>query len=292
MTPITPRIIRPGPGFKWPDGRRVAIIFNIAYEAFSDGKTSGVGPMGNVLAPGYYDTNAHSWASYGAVRGIHRLQGIAERHGLRTSVMTNGILAEREAASVAALRRNGHEIVAHSYGQDMIPVYFKPDEEREQIRRNNALIQAACGERPLGWISPRGTGSMVTPQLLAEEGYLWHGDCNDDDVPHIAVYGEGKDARRIVGIPLTMDVNDMPSSVRYGNTPRAMLEAFQDAFDAMLGRETSTMFLDVTAHTHVYGRPAGAWVYDEIMAIVKRRPEVWTPTREEMARWMLAQVPN
>jgi len=29
--------------------------------------------MGNVLKPGFFDTNAHSWASFGAVRGIHRL---------------------------------------------------------------------------------------------------------------------------------------------------------------------------------------------------------------------------
>ena len=55
------RILRPGPDFRWPGGARIAIVFNIAYEGWSDGKTSGIGPMGNVLAPGYFDTNAHSW---------------------------------------------------------------------------------------------------------------------------------------------------------------------------------------------------------------------------------------
>ena len=71
------RILRPGPDFRWPGGARIAMVFNIAYEGWSDGKTSGIGPMGNVLAPGYFDTNAHSWGQYGPLRGIHRKGNIA-----------------------------------------------------------------------------------------------------------------------------------------------------------------------------------------------------------------------
>ncbi len=286
------RILRPGPDFRWPGGARIAMVFNIAYEGWSDGKTSGIGPMGNVLAPGYFDTNAHSWGQYGPLRGIHRLLDIADQHGIATSVMTNGILAERFPETVKMIHGRGHEIVAHSYGMDVIPVYLKEDEERANIARCQSLVQAAAGMQPPGWISPRVTGSPITPRLLAEAGFLWHGDCNDDDLPHIAEYAG---AQRIVGIPFTMDVNDMPSSVRYGNPPRAMLETFRDAFGAMLTREKSCILLDVTAHTHVFGRPAGAWVFDEIMAITKRHAAaadapVWIGTRIEIARHMLAQA--
>ena len=35
-----------------PGGKRVAVIFNIAFEAWSDGQAPGIGPMGNVLKPG------------------------------------------------------------------------------------------------------------------------------------------------------------------------------------------------------------------------------------------------
>ncbi|NBO02413.1 MAG: polysaccharide deacetylase, partial [Betaproteobacteria bacterium] len=83
----TPRITRLPDDFRWPGGRRLAVIFNIAYEAWSDGQAPGIGPMGNVLKPGFFDTNAHSWASFGLVRGIHRLLDIAEKHGVKTSVM-------------------------------------------------------------------------------------------------------------------------------------------------------------------------------------------------------------
>jgi len=48
--------------------------------------------------------------------------------------------------------------------------------------------------------------------------------------------------------------------------------------------------IDVTAHTHVYGRAFGAWVFDEAMRVAKRAREVWIGTRAEMARHVLAFV--
>jgi hypothetical protein len=65
-----------------------------------------------------------------------------------------------------------------------------------------------------------------------------------------------------------MDVNDLPTCIRYGQGPRHMLDTFDDTF-AALRAEAAPLMLDVTAHTHVMGRPSGAWVYDEIMARVK-----------------------
>jgi hypothetical protein len=89
-----------------------------------------------------------------------------------------------------------------------------------------------------------------------------------------------------------MDVNDLPTSIRYGNSARHMLDQFEDTLQAMLEREHVPLMLDVTAHTHVFGRPSGAWVYDEIMARVNAQSEVWVTTREEMAKYVLSQLVN
>jgi peptidoglycan/xylan/chitin deacetylase (PgdA/CDA1 family) len=276
--------LRADENFRFPGGARVGIVFNIAYEGWSPGQVPGIGPMGNVLKPGFHDSNAESWARYGATRGIWRALEIAARNGVRASVMTNGVLAEFWPDTVRAIHRAGHEIVAHSYGMDVIPVYLDEAAQRENIRRNTGLIGELTGEAPRGWISPRGTGSPIHARLLAEAGYLHHGDCNDDDLPYLLREGGAE----IVSIPLIMDVNDLPSAIRYGNNARAMLEQFQDAFSAMRERETRPVMLDVTIHTHVYGRPAGAWVFDEIMRQVKATPEVWTGTRLEAAQHLLA----
>jgi peptidoglycan/xylan/chitin deacetylase (PgdA/CDA1 family) len=280
-------IRRPDQGFRWPGGARVGIIFNIAYEGWSPGQTPGIGPMGNPLRPGVFDANAASWGKYGPVRGIWRGLEIAARHGIRTSVMTNAVLAEFWPATVRAIHEHGHEVIAHSYGMDVIPVYLDEAAQAENIRRTTGLIADVTGAAPLGWISPRGTGSPVHARLLAEAGYEHHGDCNDDDLPHLETLAEGLS---IVGVPLTMDVNDLPSAIRYGNNARAMLEQFEDAFAALLTRETRPAMLDVTIHTHVYGRPAGAWVFDEIMQRVRGTPGVWTGTRLAASRAVRAAL--
>lgn len=282
---MEPVITRLPNDFRWPGGKRLAVIFNIAYEAWSDGQAPGIGPMGNVLKPGFFDTNAHSWASFGLVRGIHRLQAIADKHGVRTSVMVNGVICERDPATVRRLADAGHEIINHSWGMDVIPVYFDEAGELANLRRNHDLLTETAGVTPIGWISPRGTGSPISSRLLAEAGYLHHGDVNDDDRPYVMDFG----GKRIVGIPLTMDVNDLPTCIRYGQGPRHMLDTFEDTFAAMRA-EDAPLMLDVTAHTHVMGRPSGAWVYDAIMARVKESDDVWICTREDMARYVLESI--
>ncbi len=272
--------------FRWPGGKRLAVIFNIAYEAWSDGQAPGIGPMGNVLKPGFFDTNAHSWATFGTVRGIHRLLKIAEDHQIKTSIMVNGVICERDPQTVRRLAELGHEIINHSWGMDVIPVYLDEAQEQANLRRNHDLIVKTAGVAPTGWISPRGTGSEITSRMLAEAGYTHHGDVNDDDRPYVMDF----DGKRIVGIPLTMDVNDLPTCIRYGHGPRHMLDAFNDTFSALRDFEKVPLMLDVTAHTHVMGRPSGAWVYSEIMGIVAKSPDVWVCTRQQMAQHVLAST--
>jgi peptidoglycan/xylan/chitin deacetylase (PgdA/CDA1 family) len=280
-----PVVTRLGPDFRWPGGKRVAVIFNIAYEAWSDGQAPGIGPMGNVLKPGYFDTNADSWARFGAVRGIDRLLDVAKRQGVRTSVMTNGILAEKHPASVRRIRDEGHEIVAHSWGMDVIPVYLDEAGERANLDRTMGAIDAAAGVKPVGWISPRGTGGLSGSRLLAERDFLHQGDCNDDDLPYVETFG----SQRIVGIALTMDVNDLPWVIRYGNAPGGLVEVFRQTLEAAR-RETRAICFDATAHTHVFGRSAGAWVFEEQMKIARQSDDVWIATREEIARHVLAHA--
>src|ERR1041385_3956119 len=112
MTTTQPaaRIRRFLPPPRWPGGSHVAVVFNIAYEAWSDGKAPGIGPMGNPLPPGTFDSNALSWGRYGQDAGIERLLRILERTRQRASVMISGILVERAPHQVRAIAAAGHEI--------------------------------------------------------------------------------------------------------------------------------------------------------------------------------------
>lgn len=269
----------------WPNNRRIAVVFNVCLEAWSDGKAPGISPMGNPLpaVPGVIDTMAISWAAYGPKRGIYRLLELFARYNAKASVMVNAVIAERYPEAVKAVADGGHEVLSHSYAMDVIPVMLSEDENRRNIKRCTDLLESASGSKLEGWLSPRGTSSPVTPRLLAEAGYQWYGDILDDDLPYVQAFGD----RRIVAIPLSTDVNDM-SFMKYGNAPRMMLESFNENLEIALEQAQGPAIIDVTVHAHIFGRPRGAYYFGKIMERAVAVDEAWIATRAEIARHVLA----
>src|SRR5260370_27281985 len=97
----------------WPHGKRVAVIFNVCLEAWSDGKAPGISPMGNPLPAGALDTMAVSWASYGVKRGIYRLMDALAPHKPKATVMTTAIIAEPPPDQVPAAPHPGPQLPPH-----------------------------------------------------------------------------------------------------------------------------------------------------------------------------------
>lgn len=273
----------------WPNNKRVAVIFNVCLEAWSDGKAPGISPMGNPLPaiPGVIDTMAISWAAYGPKRGIYRLLELFARYNAKASVMVNAVIAERHPEAVKAVADGGHEVLSHSYAMDVIPVMLSEIENRKNIKRCTDLLERASGTKVKGWLSPRGTSSPETPRLLAEAGYQWYGDVFDEDLPYVQSF----DGRKIVAIPLSTDVNDMPS-MKYGSGPRMMLESFNECVQIALEQTQGPAVIDVTTHAHIFGRPRGAYYFGKIIEKAVAIDDVWIATRSEVASHVLAHTPG
>ena len=155
------------PKWVWPNDKRIAVVFNVCLEAWSDGKAPGISPMGNPLPAGVLDTMAISWAAYGVEVGIHRLMDGFARHGAKASVMTNAVIAERAPDTVKAIAERGHEVLSHSYAMDVIPALLSDEDERKNIERCTALLEKASGQKIVGWLSPRGTSKPTTPKACS-----------------------------------------------------------------------------------------------------------------------------
>lgn len=261
----------------WPDGKRIAVVFNICMEAWSEGKAPGINPMGNPLPPQALDLMAISWAAYGTNRGIYRLLAGLARHGARASVAVNGIIAAASSDAVRAVADAGHEIVGHSWAMDVIPGLMSEEQERGNIERCTVALAKVTGAPVTGWLSPRATPSAATAALLADAGYAWHGDTLSDDLPYLESFGD----RDIVAIPLATDVNDMPS-MKYGAQPAQMVDSFVQNLEAARAANDTTI-VDVTTHAHIFGRPRGAYFYDKIVEIAASSSDVWIATRGEIA---------
>jgi peptidoglycan/xylan/chitin deacetylase (PgdA/CDA1 family) len=272
------------PDWVWPDGKRIAVVFNVCLEAWSDGKAPGISPMGNPLPAGVLDTMAISWAAYGVKTGIYRLLDAFERHHTKTSVMVNAVVAERAPEAVKAIAEGGHEVLSHSYAMDVIPALLSDEEERKNIERCTKLLEQASGQRIRGWLSPRGTSRRETPKLLAEAGYRWYGDVFDADLPYVLEFGD----KKIVAIPLSYDVNDMPS-MKYGHAPKMMLDAFNEVIDIARQRDDELRIIDVTSHAHIFGHHRGAYYYEKIIEKAVSANDIWIGTRAQIADHLLSQ---
>jgi peptidoglycan/xylan/chitin deacetylase (PgdA/CDA1 family) len=270
--------------WRWPNGKRTAVIFNVCLEAWSDGKAPGISPMGNPLPAGVLDTMAISWAAYGVNVGIYRLLDAFAKHGAKCSAMVNAIIAERAPQAVKAIADGGHEVLSHSYTMDVVPGLLKEGEQKRLIAECTDMLEKAAGKRLAGWLSPRGTSGPAFAGLLAQAGYRWYGDVFDDDLPYVQTFGD----RRIVAIPLGTDVNDM-QFMKFGNVPHLMLDSFNENLEVARAQGDRPAQIDVTVHAHIFGRPRGAYYYEKIIERAASCDDVWIATRAEIAEHMLAQ---
>lgn len=250
----------------WPQGRTLAVSVSVMLEGWSDGAAPGVGPMGNVLKPGVTDLQALSWAAYGANAGAWRLLDVLAGAGVRAVFYVSGVLAEPHPALMRAIVAAGHVVAAHGWGQQTIPATQSLEEETRDLRRCLAALEAATGQRPPGWISPRCTPSAHTTDLLAEAGLRWHSDFFDEDLPRVVRTPSGP----ITAVPFTMEVNDMPLSVRYGNEPESYSRTIGRILDRWTDLKPRPTCLDLTVHAHVYGRPMGAIEFARSLALVRQ----------------------
>jgi hypothetical protein len=94
--------------------------------------------------------------------------------------------------------------------------------------------------------------------------------------------------KKIVAIPLSYDVNDMPS-MKYGNPPAMMLDAFDEVIDIARAHRDELRIIDVTSHAHIFGHHRGAHYYEKIIEKAASAPDIWVGTRAEIARHVLSQ---
>jgi Polysaccharide deacetylase len=272
----------------WPVDRRVALSVSVMLEGWSDDSAPGIGPMGNPLKSGVLDLQGRSWAEYGPKAGAWRLLHALQSANVKAMFYVSGILAERHSGLMKAIVAAGHEIAAHGWAQNIIPAYQTKADEIADLHRCVAALQAATGKQPRGWISPRCTPSQSTSELLAEAKFAWHSDVFDADLPYRMQTASGP----IMAVPFTMEVNDMPLYIRYGNEPEAFTRILQRILESCAEIPRTPFCLDLTVHAHVFGRPYGAIEFAKSLEIAKQyQAQTWLTDHGTLAS-LFASAPE
>ena len=281
------------PDPRWPGGARVALSLVLNYEEGGErtpleGDPASEAFLHEVIgAPpteGRRNLNVESMFEYGSRVGFWRVHRVLTSHDAATTVFAVGQALERNSAAARAMVDAGWEVASH--GWRWIDYLELPeDEERAHLRRSIEAIERACGMRPVGWYT--GRGSEATRRLVVEEGgFLYDSDSYADELPYwVEVAGHDH-----LVVPYTLDANDFKFLLANGFVTAAdFAEYLIDALDVL--RAEGSRMLSVGLHCRIVGRPGRIGGLDRFLCHVRECGDVWVATRADIARHWHAQHP-
>ena len=277
---------RPAWFTEWPDGAKIAMTIKIMHEWES---VPGMQTISRGRRPlpedNYYNDDflALAYREYGARFGIWRLLDVLDKHGVKATVVTSGLMAELFPESVREAKKRGHEVIPHGLDQTKHPTEFRSkEEEGRALESAMSAIEKVIGERPRGYMSQGPRPSPNTLELCAEQGFLWNGDYSDSDIPYVM----NVNGRKIVSVgyvrPAYTD-NDVATLGLAG-----ALQQLKDEFDAHYEEaERHPMKFCYSMHNFTGGRPGLAKVFDNFLQYVKGFSGVWFCRCIDMANFWL-----
>ena len=147
---------------KWPNNARMAIALAGNLEAWTEipnpkhRRTHHVGgsnPIKEDDVVSLYDCRTASENDYGGRTGVWRILRILDKYGVKASFNTNALCIHRYPEAVKAVHERGHEIVGHSYAEDLQLIHLTEEQEREEIRTCAKMFQDFVGVKITGWLT-------------------------------------------------------------------------------------------------------------------------------------------
>ena len=272
-----------------PNGARVAFTIQVALEAWSGATVTG--PM---LPVGPDGQSSVDWATistqlYGPRTGAARLMRTIEDRDMRACIHLSALVAERWPDLVAGIAGRGHEIVGHGYRHDERMGSLGEERDLAVVRQCAEIVESVTGQRPVGWSSHGSRRGNYTVLSLLKEGYTYTRDFRDADLPYVAAQlGE----RRLLAMPRTDEINDLPIMGFKGLPPSVYVEYFKRAFDQLYAEgERQPQAMTCVTHAYVAGKPWGASAVAECLKHVRAHDKVWVATGREVAQHYLDNLP-
>ena len=269
----------------WPDGIRLVISISMQFEAGGQPAKGTDSPFPKVDFPDSVpaDAAANTWFAYGYREGIPRMLDLWDRHGVTVTSHMIGEAVQRHPELAREIVERGHEASGH--GPRWSSQYaMSRDEERRFLVDGADMVEAATGQRPLGyncnWLR-RGPNTL---SLLQELGYLYHIDDVSRDEPFI----ERVNGKDFVVVPYTLRNNDILLVEGRNYSPAKFLAQIKMDFDqlhAEAGHRRRMM--SVSAHDRISGTPQMVRAWDAFLRYAKGKPGVAFLRKDTIARWAL-----
>jgi peptidoglycan/xylan/chitin deacetylase (PgdA/CDA1 family) len=266
--------------FRWPNGRRTAVVVSVLFETWSDKKGPSYFARTTPLKPGSIDRGGIQWGEYGGKEGVWRVIRTLDRCNMRGSFFCSGRSAELYPEVFRQLARSGHVVEGHGYVQDQCFLEMPPAEQQATIRKVLDILGNAAGSRPEGWATPVYGWDEHTFALLVQEGIKWYADALDISLPR----KEETPAGPIVALPWSDFVDNRVLRA----SPRDYLDVYIDTFDYLHDHEPGGL-INIAIHAHFGGRPLIIAQFQKLLRYFASFDDVWFPTHRELVQYFLDQ---
>lgn len=270
------------PKLELPEGKKVAFWIGLNIEHYLFGQPAlSLAQFTAELVP---DPLNYAWRDYGPRVGIWRLMEILDRFGIKATGVLNADVCDHYPEIVEAGMERGWSWVAHGANNSTWQVGFEPEAEEEYIEQVATRIELATGTRPRGWLGPALTATMHTNTALARRGFDHVLDWANDDQP----YDLNVDDGRLISVPYSSEVNDIPIFVIHHQTGPDFERALVDQFEVLRDEGASTArVMGIGLHPFLIGQPFRAKYLLRALETISASDDVWFATSDDIAAWYL-----
>ena len=275
------------PPLRLPNNARVAVwpVINVEEWDINEpmARTVLPTPQGVATLP---DIPNFGWFDYGLRVGFWRFKQVLDKYGIRATVSLNASVCLSYPTLVDECMKTGWEMLAHGFIQRVIN--REPD-ERAVIRRTIDTIAEATGTAPRGWMGPGLAETFDTPDVLAEEGIEYIADWVNDDQPYEMIVKSG----RMVALPYTVELNDIPIYLIQNHRSPELFERAKDHFDTLYREGAdSARVMCISTHPYITGAAHRIKYYDAIFEYISRFEGVVFMTGSEILDWYNQETGN
>jgi len=265
------------PPLRWPNGARVAvwIIPNVEHFLFDRPST----PITHATLKLVPDVLNYSWRDYGVRVGVWRMMEVMERRGFKGTVALNSDVCRHYPRIIEAGRALGWEWMGHGTTNSILINDQAEDDERALIAGVVDTIAQSAGARPRGWLSPALSESHRTLDLLAAAGIEYVGNWVNDEQPYPMRVKSGS----MISLPYSIEINDIPAFLELKRSPEEFGRMICDQFDVLYeDGATAGRVMSICLHPFLIGHPHRSKYFDQALAHIRARQEVWLATGSEI----------
>ncbi|MYD32265.1 MAG: polysaccharide deacetylase family protein [Acidimicrobiales bacterium] len=278
--PITDR-----PRIRWPNDARVALWIapNVEHYEFLPPRD----PQRNTWTRSPHpDVQGYGYRDYGNRVGFWRMVEVLDRFGVVATASTNLAVFDHYPEVGAAMVERGWEIMSHGiYNTRYISSIDETAERAFYIECIEAL-RSHTGQQLRGMLGPAVSNTVLTPDLMAEAGLIYHADWFHDDQPVPLATRSGQ---QLVSVPYSMELNDVPVFTQHFDTSEfvAMAKAQLDVLRREADDDAGGRVMCVALHPYLMGMPHRVDGLAAMLDYLMSHDDVWQTTASQIAQHFL-----